>query len=86
MVMRDGAEEEEEEEEVECFFFLFFLRFPRGVFPGMKSFSIYSLTGCYLFSSADTQRYCSLSRVLTGGVGSVVVPVGDVCGPWVCSS
>lgn len=62
------------------------LQFPRGVFQGMKSFSIYSLAGCYLLSSSDTQRYCSLSTVFTGVVGSVVVPVSDVCGPWVCSS
>lgn len=59
---------------------------PCGVFPGMKSFSFYSPAGCYLFSSADTLRYCSLSSVLTGIVCSVVVPVGDVCGHWVCSS
>lgn len=30
------------------------VRFPCGIFPGMKSFSIYSLAGCYLFSSTDT--------------------------------
>lgn len=75
--MRDGAEEEE----VEC------VRFPCGVFPGMESFSIYSLAGCYLFSSTDTWRYCSLSRVHTGEAGSVAdVPVSDVCGHCVCSS
>lgn len=62
------------------------VRFPCGVFPGMKSFSIYSWAGCYLFSSTDTQRYCSLSCVLAGVVGSVVVPVSDVCGHWVRSS
>lgn len=62
------------------------VRFPCGVFPGMKSFSIYSLAGCYLFSSTDTQRYCSLFSVLAGVVGCVVVPVSDVCGHWVCSS
>lgn len=62
------------------------VRIPRGVFPGMKSFSIYSLACCYLFNSTDTHRYCSLSCVLVGVVGSVVVPVSDVCGHWVCSS
>lgn len=75
--MRDEAEEEE----VEC------VRFPCGAFPGMESFSIYSLAGCYLFSSTDTWRYCSLSRVLAGEAGSVAdVPVSDVCGHCVCSS
>lgn len=75
--MRGRAEEEEEEEEVEC------VRFPCGVFPGMESFSIYSLAGCDLFSSTETYKYCSLSSVLAD---SVVVPVSDVCRHWVCSS
>ena len=77
----------EEEEEVVVLVVLECCRFPRGVFPGMKSLSIYSPAGCYLFScSADTQRYCSLSRVLAGVLGSVVFPVSDVCGLWVRSS
>lgn len=71
-VMSDRAEEEEKE--VEC------SQFPRGVFPGMESSSIYSLAGCYLFSCTDIHRYCSLSCVLAGVAASVVVSVSDVCG------
>lgn len=69
--MRGGAEEEEEE--VECVWF------PCGVFPGMESFSIYSLACCDLFSSTETYKYWSLFCVLAGGAGSVVVPISDVC-------